>query len=144
MNKFQIAVVAATLSFSGIPAMAQDATEVPAAGDEMRATLCSQQLGYANAVTDKIVVVPMGAADVGIARLETATAGPVQIRAFDMASCQPVAVKVWVQDQMGTVTDEQASDMASFSAARFVEGVNYIRAERALDRDLGFVISGVE
>lgn len=146
MNKFKIAMIAAALA-AAVPALAQDANKIPDVVDDLRATACSQQLGYATTGTEKIVVVPKGAADVGLVRHDSATegapTGPVQIRAFDLASCQPVAVKVWVQDQLGTVVDEQDSDMASFSAARFAEGVNYIRAERALDRDLGFVLSGL-
>lgn len=138
MTTFKIAAAAL---LSALPAFAQTATDRPEPTDEMRATACSQQLGHAG-VADKVVVVPMGAADAGLARIGTPTEGPVQIRAFDLATCQPVAVKVWVQDQLGTVTETQDSGMASFPAARFAEGVHYIRAERALDRDLGFVISG--
>lgn len=140
MNTFKIAIAAALLS--AVPALAQNATDRPEPTDEMRATACSQQLGYVGAATDKVIVVPMGAADAGLARVGTPTEGPVQIRAFDLGTCQPVAVRVWVQDQLGVVTDEQDSGMASFPAARFANGVNYIRAQRALDRDLGFVISG--
>ncbi len=147
MNRFKITVIAAALAAAGFPALAQDATEVPSAVDDMRATACSQQLGYVGTATDKVVVVPQGAADVGLVRhdagTEGAPTGPVQIRSFDLATCQPVSVKVWVQDQLGEILDVQDSDMASFSAARFGKGVNYIRAERALDRDVGFVISGL-
>ena len=145
MNTFKITMIAAALA-AAVPAFAQDATKTPDVADDLRATACSQQLGYATTGTEKVIVVPKGAADVGLVRHDTASegapTGPVQIRAFDLASCQPVAVKVWVQDQLGTVVDAQDSDLASFPAARFAEGVNYIRAQRALDRDLGFVLTG--
>lgn len=146
MNKFKITMIAAALS-AAVPAFAQDATKVTDVVEDMRATVCSQQLGYATTGAEKIVVVPKGAADVGLIRHDAANegapTGPVQIRAFDLANCQPVAVKVWVQDQLGSVLDEQNSDMASFTSARFSKGVTYIRAERALDRDLGFVLTGI-
>lgn len=139
MKTLQITMFAATLAATGLPALSQD---MPNATEAAQANVCRNLLGYDGAAVDMVVVAPKGAADIGLTRLAGPTDGPVQIRAFDMGTCQPVAVKVWVQDQLGEIVEVQDSDMASFPAARFAEGVNYIRAERALERDLGFVVSG--
>lgn len=139
MKTLQITMFAATLAATGLPALSQD---MPNATQAAQANVCRNLLGYDEAAVDMVVVAPKGPADIGLTRLAGPTDGPVQIRAFDMGTCQPVAVKVWVQDQLGEIVEVQDSDMASFPAARFAEGVNYIRAERALERDLGFVVSG--
>ncbi|MDX5359323.1 MAG: hypothetical protein LPK12_16485 [Rhodobacterales bacterium] len=139
MKTLQITMFAATLAATGLPALSQD---MPNATQAAQANVCRNLLGYDEAAVDMVVVAPKGPADIGLTRLAGPTDGPVQIRAFDMGTCQPVAVKVWVQDQLGEIVEVQDSDMASFPAARFAEGVSYIRAERALERDLGFVVSG--
>ena len=141
--KFAAPAALALGLFAG-PALAAD---TPSSSETAAAASCAQVLGYAGLTGETVVVVPRGAASVNLKRYDTAASGkpaaPVTVTAFDLANCQPVELRVWVQDQMGETVNSQTSALASFPAEHFARGVNYLRAERALNRDLGFLIRGL-
>lgn len=130
-------------TMTAAPALAD---ELPTAAQTAAAQACAQALGFAGLTGDTVVVVPRGAASVNLNRYDTGAEGKpaagVTVSAFDLANCQPVELKIWVQDQLGATVNEQETAVATFPSENFATGVNYIRAQRALDRDLGFLLRG--
>lgn len=144
MTKFA-APLAFALSLTAFQAVADD---LPTAAETAAAAACAQVLGFAGIEGETVVVVPKGPASVNLNRYDAAADGKpmtgITVTAFDLASCQPVALSIWVQDQMGNNVNVQETAMATFPAENFAKGVNYLRADRAVDRSLGFLIRGLK
>lgn len=142
--KTLIATALTTASLSMAPAFANDPQPTPA--ETEAAKVCAQALGFAGLEGEVVTVVPKGAGSVNLSRYDTAAAGipagGIGVSAFDLSSCQPVQVKIWVQDQLGEPVNVQETAVASFPASDFESGVKYIRAERALNLTLGFLLRG--
>ena len=143
MLKFA-APLAVVLGLAAGPSLADD---TPSPSETAAAATCAQVLGYSGVTGESVVVVPRGAASVNLKRYDTAASGKpaaqVSVAPFDLSSCQPVELRIWVQDQMGETVNSQTTALATFPGTHFAKGVNYLRADRALNRDLGFLIRGL-
>jgi hypothetical protein len=114
------------------------------AGEQFSVAVCAQRLGYVAAETDVVVVTPSGAGDVGLGRFDAAQGGTggqdLEVVAIDLSSCALVEVPVWVQDQLGKQLQAGEGPVTRFSAELFKSGVQYVRANQALQRDIGFLM----
>lgn len=137
---FALCVVAAGMIAS--PIMAQTAD------DNAKAVACAQSLGLVKSEVDTIVVSLRGPDSVQLARFDptggTIPETDVQATAFDINTCQLVELDFWVQDPQSAASDQTKGTSARFSSNLFGNGVREVRASRAMDRDLGFVVGFVK
>lgn len=129
-----LALVAAGLAS---PAMAQTTTA------------CYAALGLVPQQGDTLVLAPEGGGSSAALHKFEKGEGPtarngLSVVSYDPATCQPVAAKVWIQDQFGEVVAEGDQAVTSFPAAPFAKGVTYLRADRDLNRNIVYLLrSGV-
>lgn len=138
-------LTAAILVALSLAPMGAFAEQKPAsAAEKFSVEVCAQRLGYEAAPTDVVVITPGGAADVGLGRFDAAAGGTggqdLEVIAIDLGSCALVEVPVWLQDQMGKRLQEGTGPVTRFSAEHFKEGVQYVRANRNIDGDIGFLL----
>ena len=133
-----------TAAAVGLPVAAFADQKQVTATEVFSVEVCAQRLGYEAAPTDVVVVTPSGAGDVGLGRFDAAAGGTggqdLEVVAIDLASCALVEVPVWVQDQMGKQVQAGEGPVTRFPAEIFREGVQYLRANQALNRDIGFLL----
>lgn len=116
--------------------------------DSAKAVACAQSLGLVKSEVDTVVVSLRGPDSVALATFDpTGGATPekdVHATAFDINTCQLVELDFWVQDPQATASDQVKGTSARFSSNLFGNGVREVRASRAMDRDLGFVVGFVD
>lgn len=141
MRTLSLALTAAVLA---LPAVGFADQKPATAGEKFSVEVCAQRLGYQAAPTDVVVVTPGGAGDVGLGRFDAAAGGTggmdLEVIAVDLTSCALVQIPVWVQDQLGKLVQEGPGPVTRFSAEHFKEGVQYVRANQGLDREIGFLL----
>lgn len=142
MMKKTCAFLIASAALMAAPAFAQTPE------DTAKAVACAQSLSLVKAETDTIVIGQRGTDSVLLAQFDPTgdkkAEKDVEARAFDINTCQLVDIDFWVQDPQGAANDKTKGTSARFSSNLFGSGPRDVRAARAVDRDLGFVVGFVE